>query len=291
MLNGLSNADRAEVLTQALPYIKQYNGKTVVIKYGGNAMVNETLKLQVMEDIVLLWLIGVKVVLIHGGGPEISEMMQRLGKQPEFIDGLRVTDKETVDIVQMVLAGKVNKTLVNLLENRGGRAVGLSGIDGHLIEARVKDVRLGYVGEITAVHIGPVRDLLERGYIPVISTIGCDREGNTYNINGDTAAARIAGALGAERLIMMTDIAGILRDRSDVNTLIPEITVSEAAELRRSGIISGGMIPKVECCIDAIRQGVRHVIIMDGRVPHSILMELLTDEGAGTMVSGDPEHK
>ncbi|MBR0158555.1 MAG: acetylglutamate kinase [Clostridia bacterium] len=291
MLNGLSNADRAEVLTQALPYIKQYNGKTVVIKYGGNAMVNETLKLQVMEDIVLLWLIGVKVVLIHGGGPEISEMMQRLGKQPEFIDGLRVTDKETVDIVQMVLAGKVNKTLVNLLENRGGRAVGLSGIDGHLIEARVKDARLGYVGEITAVHIGPVRDLLERGYIPVISTIGCDREGNTYNINGDTAAARIAGALEAERLIMMTDIAGILRDRSDVNTLIPEITVSEAAELRRSGIISGGMIPKVECCIDAIRQGVRHVIIMDGRVPHSILMELLTDEGAGTMVSGDPEQK
>ena len=291
MLNGLSNADRAEVLTQALPYIKQYNGKTVVIKYGGNAMVNETLKLQVMEDIVLLWLIGVKVVLIHGGGPEISEMMQRLGKQPEFIDGLRVTDKETVDIVQMVLAGKVNKTLVNLLENRGGRAVGLSGIDGHLIEARVKDARLGYVGEITAVHIGPVRDLLERGYIPVISTIGCDREGNTYNINGDTAAARIAGALGAERLIMMTDIAGILRDRSDVNTLIPEIMVSEAAELRRSGIISGGMIPKVECCIDAIRQGVRHVIIMDGRVPHSILMELLTDEGAGTMVSGDPEQK
>ena len=291
MLNGLSNADRAEVLTQALPYIKQYNGKTVVIKYGGNAMVNETLKLQVMEDIVLLWLIGVKVVLIHGGGPEISEMMQRLGKQPEFIDGLRVTDKETVDIVHMVLAGNVNKTLVNLLENRGGRAVGLSGIDGHLIEARVKDARLGYVGEITEVHIGPVRDLLERGYIPVISTIGCDREGNTYNINGDTAAARIAGALGAERLIMMTDIAGILRDRSDVNTLIPEITVSEAAELRRSGIISGGMIPKVECCIDAIRQGVRHVIIMDGRVPHSILMELLTDEGAGTMVSGDPEQK
>ncbi|MBO5076629.1 MAG: acetylglutamate kinase [Clostridia bacterium] len=291
MLNGLSNADRAEVLTQALPYIKQYNGKTVVIKYGGNAMVNETLKLQVMEDIVLLWLIGVKVVLIHGGGPEISEMMQRLGKQPEFIDGLRVTDKETVDIVQMVLAGKVNKTLVNLLENRGGRAVGLSGIDGHLIEARVKDRRLGYVGEITAINIGPVRDLLERGYIPVISTIACDREGNTYNINGDTAAAQIAGALGAERLITMTDIAGILRDKDDISTLIPEITVSEADNLRREGVISGGMIPKVECCIEAIKQGVRHVIIMDGRVPHSILMELLTDEGAGTMVSGDPERE
>jgi acetylglutamate kinase len=291
MLNGISNADRAEVLTQALPYIKQYNGKTVVIKYGGNAMVNETLKLQVMEDIVLLWLIGVKVVLIHGGGPEISEMMQRLGKQPEFIDGLRVTDKETVDIVQMVLAGKVNKTLVNLLENRGGRAVGLSGIDGHLIEARVKDRRLGYVGEITAINIGPVRDLLERGYIPVISTIACDREGNTYNINGDTAAAQIAGALGAERLITMTDIAGILRDKDDISTLIPEITVSEADNLRREGVISGGMIPKVECCIEAIKQGVRHVIIMDGRVPHSILMELLTDEGAGTMVSGDPERE
>jgi acetylglutamate kinase len=287
MLNELSNAERAEVLTQALPYIRQYSGKTVVVKYGGNAMVNETLKLQVMEDIVLLRLIGVKVVLVHGGGPEISEMMERLGKKPEFVDGLRVTDKETVDIVQMVLAGKVNKTLVNLLENRGGRAIGLSGMDDRLIEARVKDEKLGFVGEITAVNIDPVNDLLERGYIPVISTIGCDRDGNTYNINGDTAAARIAGALKAERLIMMTDIAGILRDRSDISTLIPEITVSEASTLREKGIISGGMIPKVECCIEAIRQGVRHVIIMDGRVPHSILMELLTDEGAGTMVSAD----
>ena len=292
MLNELSNAERAEVLTQALPYIRQYSGKTVVVKYGGNAMVNETLKLQVMEDIVLLRLIGVKVVLVHGGGPEISEMMERLGKKPEFVDGLRVTDKETVDIVQMVLAGKVNKTLVNLLENRGGRAIGLSGMDDRLIEARVKDEKLGFVGEITAVNIDPVNDLLERGYIPVISTIGCDKAGNTYNINGDTAAARIAGALGAERLIMMTDIAGILRDRNDISTLIPEITVSEASKLREKGIISGGMIPKVECCIEAIKQGVNHVIIMDGRVPHSILMELLTDEGAGTMVSADgSEHK
>ena len=287
MVNDLSNADRAEVLTSALPYIRRYNGKTVVVKYGGNAMVNESLKLQVMQDIVLLWLIGVKVVLVHGGGPEISAMMDRLGKKPEFIDGLRVTDKETVDIVQMVLAGKVNKTLVNLLENAGGRAVGLSGMDGRLIEAEKKDEKLGYVGEITKINIAPVTDLLERGYIPVISTVGCDRQGNVYNINGDTAAAHIAGALGAERLIMMTDIAGILRDRNDLSTLVPEITVEEAGALYREGVISGGMIPKVECCIEAIRRGVKHVIIMDGRVPHSILMELLTDEGAGTMVSSE----
>lgn len=285
MINNLSNADRAEVLTSALPYIKRYNGKTVVVKYGGNAMVNESLKLQVMEDIVLLHLIGVMVVLVHGGGPEISEMMTRLGKKPEFIDGLRVTDRETVDIVQMVLSGKVNKSLVNLLENRGGKAVGLSGIDGRLIEAGMKDERLGYVGEITDINIGPVTDLLEKGYIPVISSVGCDRHGNIYNINGDTAAARIAGALEAERLIMMTDIAGILRDKNDLSTLIPEISVEEAGELYGEGVISGGMIPKVECCIEAIRMGVKHVIIMDGRVPHSILMELLTDEGAGTMIS------
>ena len=285
MINNLSNADRAEVLTSALPYIKRYNGKTVVVKYGGNAMVNESLKLQVMEDIVLLHLIGVRVVLVHGGGPEISDMMTRLGKKPEFIDGLRVTDRETVDIVQMVLSGKVNKSLVNLLENRGGKAVGLSGIDGRLIEAGMKDERLGYVGEITDINIRPVTDLLEKGYIPVISSVGCDRHGNVYNINGDTAAARIAGALEAERLIMMTDIAGILRDKNDLSTLIPEISVEEAGELYGEGVISGGMIPKVECCIEAIRMGVKHVIIMDGRVPHSILMELLTDEGAGTMIS------
>ena len=285
MINNLSNADRAEVLTSALPYIKRYNGKTVVVKYGGNAMVNESLKLQVMEDIVLLHLIGVRVVLVHGGGPEISDMMTRLGKKPEFIDGLRVTDRETVDIVQMVLSGKVNKSLVNLLENRGGKAVGLSGIDGRLIEAGMKDERLGYVGEITDINIGPVTDLLEKGYITVISSVGCDRHGNVYNINGDTAAARIAGALEAERLIMMTDIAGILRDKNDLSTLIPEISVEEAGELYGEGAISGGMIPKVECCIEAIRMGVKHVIIMDGRVPHSILMELLTDEGAGTMIS------
>ena len=287
MNKGFSNADRAEVLTQALPYIKHYTGKVVVVKYGGNAMVNEQLKQQVMEDIVLLWLIGVKIVLVHGGGPEISELMDKLGKKPEFVDGLRVTDKETVDIVQMVLAGKVNKTLVNMLEKKGGKAIGLSGMDGRLIEATMKDARLGYVGEITKIHIKPVWDLLNNGYIPVISTIGCDRDGTAYNINGDTAAAHIAGALGAQRLIMMTDIAGILRDRDDPSTLVTDITVQQARALYDEGIISGGMIPKVDCCIHAIEQGVKNVVIMDGRVPHSILMELLTNEGAGTWIRGD----
>ena len=286
MHNEFTNLERAQVLTQALPYIKKYSGKIVVIKYGGNAMINEELKQQVMEDICLLWLIGVKVVLIHGGGPEISETMKKFGKKSEFVNGLRVTDKETVDIVQMVLAGKVNKTLVNLLQMKGGHAVGLSGIDGGILEATMKDEALGYVGEVTKIRTRPVTDLLEKNYIPVISTIASDRQGNTFNINGDTAAASIAGALGAERLIMMTDIAGILRDKDDPSTLIPAITVSDAKQLFEEGVISGGMIPKVDCCIEAIEKGVKHVVIMDGRVPHSILMELLTDEGAGTMVVG-----
>ena len=281
-----SNAERAEVLVQALPYIRRYTGKVVVVKYGGNAMVNEQLKQQVMEDVVLLWLIGVKAVLVHGGGPEISQTMKALGKEAVFVDGLRVTDRETVDIVQMVLAGKINKTLVNLLEMKGGQAMGISGMDGRLIEAEIKDERLGYVGEITHINIQPVTDLLEKGYIPVISTLGCDREGNAYNINGDTAAARVAGALEAERLIMLSDIPGLLRDKDDPTTLIPELSVMEATRLRQEGVISGGMIPKMECCVEAIRRGVKKVIIMDGRVPHSILMELLTDEGAGTMIKG-----
>lgn len=285
MDNSLSNVERAEVLTAALPYIKKYNSKIVVIKYGGNAMINEQLKQQVMEDIVLLWLIGVKVVLVHGGGPEISETMEKLGKKAKFVDGLRVTDKETVDIVQMVLAGKINKTLVNLIQMKGGHAVGLSGIDGGIIEAKMKNEALGYVGEITKIRTQPINDLLEKNYIPVISTVASDRQGNTYNINGDTAAARIAGALNAERLIMMTDIAGLLQDKDDPNTLIPQVTISEAKALYESGVISGGMIPKVDCCIEALNRGVNNVIIMDGRIPHSILMELLTDEGAGTMVT------
>ena len=284
-MEGLfSNAQRAEVLTAALPYIRRYHGKVVVIKYGGNAMINEQLKQQVMEDIVLLWLIGVKVVLVHGGGPEINETMKQLGKEAQFVNGLRVTDKETVDIVQMVLAGKINKTLVNLIQMKGGHAVGLSGIDGGILEAKMKDEALGYVGTVTKVRPQPINDLLEKGYIPVVSTVASDRMGNAYNINGDTAAARIAGALNAERLIMMTDISGVLRDKDDPSTLIPHITVSEAKALYDSGVISGGMIPKVDCCIDALEHGVDNVVIMDGRIPHSILMELLTDEGAGTMV-------
>ena len=287
MINNLSNAERAEVLTEALPNIKSYTGKIVVVKYGGNAMQSDELKEQVMTDIVLLWLIGVKVVLVHGGGPEITDMMRKLGKETAFVDGLRVTDKETVDIVQMVLAGKVNKTLVTLLEAKGGRAIGISGMDGRLIEATFKDEALGYVGKITKIHINVVTDMLEKGYIPVVSTVACDKQGNTFNVNGDTAAAYIAGALNAERLILMTDIAGVLRDTSDPSSLIPEITVGEASELEAEGVISGGMIPKIECCREAIEKGVKNAVIMDGTIPHSILMELLTDEGAGTLVTGD----
>jgi len=280
---NFSNSQRAEVLVQALPYIQEYTGKTVVIKYGGNAMTNENLKQQVMEDIVLLRLVGVKVVLVHGGGPEINDLMQRLGKKPEFLNGLRVTDLETVEIVQMVLAGKINKSLVNLLELKGGRAVGLSGIDDRIIEAECKNPDLGFVGEVTKINTELINDVLEREYIPVISTIGCGKNGEIFNINGDIAASCLAGALKAERLIILTDIAGILRDPSDVSTLIPELTISEAEKLKSEGIISGGMIPKTECCIRAINEGVKKVIIMDGRISHSILMELFTDEGAGTM--------
>ena len=282
-MQNLSNFERAEVLTQALPYIKKYTGKIVVVKYGGNAMINESLKEQVMQDIVLLSLIGVKVVLVHGGGPEISSLMDKLGKKPTFVNGLRVTDKETVDVVQMVLAGKINKSLVSHLESKGGKAMGISGIDGKLIVAKQKDEKLGYVGEVVKINIKPVHDLLEKGYIPVVSTVAIGEDGETYNINGDTAAAYLAGALNAKRLIMMTDIAGVLRDPKDPSTLIPEIDLKEAEALKESGVISGGMIPKVECCTLAIESGVQKAIIMDGRVPHSILMELLTDEGSGTM--------
>ena len=284
---NITNAQRAEILTQALPYIQKYYNKIVVVKYGGNAMVDEQLKAQVMEDMVLLHLIGVKVVLVHGGGPEITNMLNRVGKKTEFVNGLRVTDKESMEIVQMVLSGKINKGLVTLLEACGGKAMGISGVDGHMIDASPKDPDLGFVGKINSVNIQPIADLLEKGYIPVVSTIGCDAEGNTYNINADTAAAWIAGQLQAECLISMTDIAGVLRDKDDPSSLIPAITVSEATELFRQNVISGGMIPKVDCCIEAILRGVKKVFIMDGRVPHSILIETLTDEGSGTMVTGD----
>ncbi len=278
-----SNAQRAEILVQALPYIQQYNGEIVVIKYGGNAMVNEELKHAVMRDIVLLSLVGVKVVLLHGGGPEITEMLGRVGKESRFVGGLRVTDRETADIVQMVLSGKINKGLVNLLQSIGGRAVGLCGMDGGMIQARPLREELGYVGEIVRVDVRPILDVLEKGYIPVVSTVGCDMEGNTYNINADTAAARIAGELGAACLVTMTDVAGILRDREDPDTLIRHIDLGDVPRLIETGVIAGGMIPKAQCCTEAIRRGVQKVFIIDGRVPHAVLIELLTDEGLGTM--------
>lgn len=279
----ISNADRARILVHALPYIQKYNGKIVVVKYGGNAMINEKLKDRVMRDIVLLSLIGVKPVLVHGGGPEITELLAKMGKESKFVGGLRVTDKETVEVAQMVLAGKISKSLVNLIQLKGGNAIGLSGMDGHMIKAEMLDEALGYVGNITEINVKPVLDVIEKGYIPVISTLGCDDEGNVYNINADTAAARIAGALGAESLISLTDISGILRDKNDPSSLISTIHASEVDELIENGIICGGMIPKAQCCADAIRWGVRKVFIIDGRVDHSILIETLTDEGIGTM--------
>ena len=279
----ISNHLRGQVLVEALPHIQKYSNKIVVVKYGGNAMINEELKNAVMGDLALLSLIGIKVVLVHGGGPEINDMLARINKKSEWVDGLRVTDKETVDIVQMVLAGKVNKSLVALLGRLGCKAVGLCGADGQLIKAKVKDERLGYVGEITDINPEPILDLLEKGYVPVISTTACDDEGNIYNINADTAAAKIAGVLRAESFISMTDIAGILRDKDDPSTLIPKIYVSDIPQLVNEGIISGGMIPKIDCCGEAIRRGVKKVFILDGRVPHSLLIETLTDEGLGTM--------
>ena len=284
MQNGLTGMERAQVLTDALPHIRKYTGQTVVVKFGGHAMESEELKQQVMEDIVLLHLIGVRVVLVHGGGPEITQMMEKLGKESVFVDGLRVTDEETVEIAQMVLAGKINKSLVTLLETWGGNAVGISGMDGRLIEAEKKDPKLGYVGEIVQVNIQPVIDLLDRGYIPVISTLGCDAEGAIYNINGDTAAAHIAGALEASCMILMTDVPGVLKDPEDPSSLYPELSVDEAEELKAQGVIAGGMIPKVDCCALALEKGASHVVIMDGTVPHAILTELLTYEGAGTYI-------
>lgn len=280
---NVSNADRAAILVSALPYIKKYTGKIVVIKYGGNAMINEDLKNSVMSDIILLSLIGVKVVLVHGGGPEITDMLSKIGKKSEFVGGLRVTDDETIDIVQMVLAGKVNKSLVNLVEQLGGKAIGLSGIDGHMIYAEQKSTELGFVGEITDVNVQPILDVIEKGYIPIVSTVACDKNGNVYNVNADTAAAKIAGELQAESLISLTDISGILRDKDDQSTLISRIEVDEVDQLIGDGTINGGMIPKAECCKNAILWGVHRVFIIDGRVPHSILIETLTDEGIGTM--------
>ena len=283
MYNGMTNRQRAQVLVEALPYIQKYNGKIVVVKYGGNAMINEELKHDVMRDMVLMSLIGVKMVLVHGGGPEISSMLKRVGKETEFVNGLRVTDEETSEIVQMVLAGKINKSLVAKLDNLGGRAMGICGMDGGLIKAQMIDPKLGYVGKINSVNPQPILDLLEKGYIPVVSTIGCDETGHVYNINADTAAAEIAVALHAEKLVSMTDIVGLLYDKNDESTLIPEVEVSEIEGYKAAGVIAGGMLPKIEGMADAIYQGVHEAVIIDGRVPHSILLEMFSDRGAGTM--------
>ena len=279
----LTNSQRAEVLVHALPYIQKYNNKIVVVKYGGNAMINEDLKNAVMGDIVLLNLIGMKVVLVHGGGPEITETLNAVGKKTEFVNGLRVTDAETAEIAMMVLAGKINKNLVNLINKFGAKALGLCGLDSQMIRAEKLDEKLGFVGKITHINEDPILDVLNMGYIPVIATVGYDDEGNVYNNNADTAAARIAGKLRAEALISMTDIDGLLRDKDDPTSLIHEINASEAPQLMREGIVSGGMIPKVECCIEAIRRGVKKVFIINGKIPHSILIETMTDEGIGTM--------
>ena len=285
-IQNISTAGRAQVLTDALPYIKAMNNKTVVIKYGGNAMIKENLKQCVMNDMVLLSLVGINVVLVHGGGPEITEMLNKVGKESKFVNGLRYTDKETVDIVQMVLAGRVNKDLVRLLEKAGGKAVGLCGLDGSMIKAVKKEAEndLGFVGEIVDIDVKPITDAIANGNIPVIATVACGQDDDeVYNINADTAAARIAAALGAEKLLLMTDVRGLLRDASDEDTLVSVVNVSDVAGLKKEGIISGGMIPKIDCCVEAVRRGVKSTHIIDGRIPHSILIELLSVEGIGTM--------
>jgi len=275
---------RANALVEALPYLQEYNDKVVVVKYGGNAMTNETLKQAVMQDIVLLSLVGIKVVLVHGGGPEINAMLKKINKASEFVNGLRYTDEETIDIVQMVLAGKVNKDLVQLLERAGGKAMGLCGLDGNLIKAKQLNPDLGYVGDITEIHPDVINTALNNGYIPVVSTVASGENGEVYNINADTAAARIAAEMGAANLILLTDIKGLLENKDDDNTLIRVVGVSEVPYLKNQGIISGGMIPKIDCCVEAVRRGVKKTNIIDGRIPHSILIELLTDIGAGTMI-------
>lgn len=286
-ISNISNSERSEILVQALPYIQKYQNKTVVIKYGGNAMINEELRDAVMTDIVLLRSVGVNVVLVHGGGPEISEMLNRIGKESRFVDGLRYTDKETIDVVQMVLAGKVNKHLVQLISKHGGKSIGLCGLDGDMIKARkYTKADIGFVGEITEINTDIINHTLENKYIPVISSVAAGENGEVYNINADTAAASLAAALHAEKLLLMTDISGLLMDKDDESTLIHDVQVSEIPSLKSQGVISGGMIPKIDCCVEAVRRGVLQTNIIDGRIPHSILMELFTDEGFGTMFHG-----
>lgn len=278
-------SNRAQVLVQAMPYIQKYAGKTIVVKYGGNAMINEELKSEVMSDIVLLQLVGVNVVLVHGGGPEINAMLKKTGKESKFVNGMRVTDEETIDIVQMVLAGKVNKSLANQLNLSGGKAIGLCGLDGNLLKAQkqTKNGDIGFVGDITDVDVTVINDVINSGYIPVIATVAGGTGGEVYNINADIAASAIAAKLNAKKLILMTDVRGLLRDKDDEDTLISVVNVSEVPRLKNEGIISGGMIPKIDCCVEAVRQGVDRAHILDGRIPHSILIELFSDEGIGTM--------
>lgn len=282
-MNTVTNAMRAHILTAAVPYIKQYTDKYVVVKYGGNAMTDPELKKSVMNDLLLLQLVGVKVVLVHGGGPDINNALQAMHIESQFKNGLRVTDKDTMDVVQMVLAGKVNKGLVADLISSGGRAVGLCGVDGHMIQVHQKNDELGYVGEVDVIDTAIIDDVISKGYIPVISSIGCGSDGQVYNVNADTVAAKIAGALKAETMVAMTNIDGVLRDVNNPSSLIPRITVAEAETLKEEGIIAGGMIPKVDCCLEAIAAGAQKVFIINGEIPHAILIELLTDEGLGTM--------
>ncbi|MCD8040392.1 MAG: acetylglutamate kinase [Clostridia bacterium] len=279
----MDKQQQAEFLIEALPCIKKYRGKTIVIKYGGNAMTDDGLKAAVMSDVTVLNALGMNVVLVHGGGPEISDISKKMGIEPRFVNGLRYTDKTTADIALMALAGKVNKTLVDLIQTKGGKAIGLCGQDGHMLMCEKQSEELGYVGKITSINTQVISDVLALGYIPVISPVGCDGEGNVYNINADTAAAAIAGALGAEVLLLMTDIKGLLENKDDPDSLIKEVYVSDIPALVKQGIISGGMIPKIECCKEAIRRGVKTVFITDGRVYHSILVEILSEEGSGTM--------
>jgi len=281
---NISNNERAQVLVQALPYIKKYTGQTVVVKYGGNAMLDEALKSAVMSDIVLMRLVGINVVLVHGGGPEINAMLEKIGKESKFIGGMRCTDGETIEIVQQVLAGKVNKDLVQLLENAGGKALGLCGLDGSLLKADMLKEELGFVGEIREVNAEILHNAAKNGYVPIVSTVAAGYHGEVFNVNADIAAARIAAEIGAMKLILMTDVRGLLRDKDDEATIIPVVNVSDVNRLKKEGIISGGMIPKIDCCVDAVRRGVGRAHIIDGRIPHSILVELFTDEGIGTML-------
>lgn len=281
---NISNLDKAEILSQALPYIQEYNNQIVVVKYGGNAMVNDELAGTMMTDIVMLSLIGIKVVLVHGGGPEITKMLKKIGKESRFVNGLRYTDEETAEVVQMVLAGKINKDLVQMLCARGGRALGISGLDAGLIQSSKLDEGedLGFVGKIDKMDVSVINDVLDKGYIPVVSAMGAG-DGAVYNINADAAAARIASELHAQKLLLLTDVRGLLKDKDDESTLIPVVKVSDVAALKNKGIITGGMIPKVDCCVEAVRRGVKRTHIVDGRIPHAIIVEMLTDEGIGTM--------